>query len=99
MLTSYSKAPFPWFGGKRDAAPLVWALLGDPAHYIEPFMGTMSVLLERPHPCNRTYFSETVSDTDGLLVNVWRAIQWYPHETAEAASAAIHGRVVSPSTR
>ena len=27
----------------------------------------MAVLLERPHPCNRPYFSETVNDADGLL--------------------------------
>ncbi len=82
----YSKAPMPYFGGKRKAAPLVWRLLGDVDHYVEPFAGTMAVLLERPHPCNRPYYSETVSDADGLLVNAWRAIQWYPDEVAEHAS-------------
>jgi hypothetical protein len=25
------KAPFPWFGGKRRVAPVVWAAFGDPA--------------------------------------------------------------------
>ena len=86
MLTSLQKAPFPFFGGKRHAAPLVWALLGDPMHYVEAFMGSMAVLFERPHPCNRPYHSETVSDTDGLLVNAYRAIQWHPDATAEACS-------------
>jgi site-specific DNA-adenine methylase len=85
-LTNLSKAPFPWFGGKRKAAPLVWQLLGDVPHYVEPFCGTMAVLLERPHPCNRPYHSETVNDADGLLVNAWRSIQWYPEETAFHAS-------------
>lgn len=85
-LTKLQKAPFPWFGGKRKAAPLVWSLLGDVSHYIEPFCGTMAVLLERPHPCNRTYFSETVNDADGFICNAWRAIQWSPDATAEAAS-------------
>ena len=80
------KAPFPWFGGKKQAAPLVWALLGDPCHYVEPFCGSMAVLLERPHPCNRTYHSETVCDADGCLVNAWRAIQFCPEETARWAS-------------
>ena len=28
-LTSLSKAPFPWFGGKRDAAPTVWRWAAD----------------------------------------------------------------------
>jgi len=86
MLAKLSKAPFPWFGGKSQAAPLVWQLLGDVDHYVEPFCGTMAVLLERPHPCNRTYYSETVSDADGLLVNAWRGIQWHPDEVAEHAS-------------
>jgi hypothetical protein len=85
-LTSLSKAPFPIFGGKRKAAPLVWRLLGDVDHYVEPFCGSMAVLLERPHPCNRPYHSETVNDADGLVVNAWRAIQWHPEETAEHAS-------------
>jgi site-specific DNA-adenine methylase len=85
-LTNLNKAPFPWFGGKRQAAPHVWNLLGDVPHYVEPFAGTMAVLLERPHPCNRPYYSETVNDADGFIVNAWRAIQWSPEETAEAAS-------------
>ncbi len=86
MSVRKDKAPFPWFGGKADAAPTVWALLGDTPHYVEPFAGTMAVLLRRPHPANRTYFSETVNDRDGLLVNFWRSVQLAPDLTAEAAS-------------
>ena len=83
---AYKKAPFPWFGGKSKAAPAVWTALGDVSHYVEPFCGTMAVLLNRPHPCNRPYFSETVNDMDGLLVNSWRSIQLHPEETARWAS-------------
>lgn len=86
MLTSLFKTPFPYFGGKTDAAPAVWAALGDVSHYVEPFCGSLAVLMRRPHPCNRTYFSETVNDADGYLVNVWRSIQWSPQETADWAS-------------
>jgi D12 class N6 adenine-specific DNA methyltransferase len=85
-LVNVDKAPFPWFGGKRDAAHIVWAALGDPPHYVEPFAGSMAVLLNRPHPANRTYYSETVNDLDGLLVNFWRALRLSPQATAEAAS-------------
>jgi len=85
-LKNLDKAPFPWFGGKSQAAPTVWALLGDVAHYAEPFAGSLAVLLGRPHPCNRPYLSETVNDIDGMLVNFWRSVQWYPDETAAAAS-------------
>jgi hypothetical protein len=80
------KAPFPWFGGKSKAAPLVWALLGDVDHYVEPFAGSLAVLLNRPHPCNRPYHSETVNDLDGFVVNAWRALAQYPDAVAEAAS-------------
>lgn len=85
-LKTLQKAPIPWFGGKSKAAPTVWALLGDVPHYVEPFAGSLAVLLNRPHPCNRPYVSETVNDMDGLLVNAWRAIQWHPEETAAHAS-------------
>jgi DNA adenine methylase len=80
------KCPFPWFGGKSKAAPLVWSLLGDVHHYVEPFAGSCAVLLNRPHPINRHYHSETVNDADGLLVNAWRAIQLSPELTADHAS-------------
>jgi len=85
-LERYNKAPFPWYGGKSKAAPLVWQLLGDVPHYVEPFAGAIGVLLKRPHPCNRPYFSETINDLDGFVCNAWRAIQWSPEATAEAAS-------------
>jgi DNA adenine methylase len=83
---SLHKTPFPWFGGKADAAPAVWEALGDVPHYVEPFAGSLAVLLRRPHKANRTYYSETVADTDSLLCNFWRSIQFRPQETAEAAS-------------
>ena len=85
-LTNLAKAPFPWMGGKSKAASLVWTLLGDVDHYVEPFFGSGAVLLNRPHPCNRTYCSETVGDADGMVCNWWRSIQSDPDATAEAAS-------------
>lgn len=97
MLKSLEKTPWPWFGGKSDAAPAVWEALGDVEHYVEPFAGSLAVLLRRPHVCNRTYYSETVNDLDGLLVNAWRSIAYSPDAVAEAASwpvseADLHAR-------
>jgi hypothetical protein len=86
MPVDYNKTPFPWFGGKSAAAEAVWAALGDPAHYVEPFAGSLAALLRRPALANRAYYSETVNDLDGLLVNAWRSIALSPAETAEAAS-------------
>lgn len=95
-----AKAPFPYAGGKSRAAPLIWELLGDPAHYIEPFAGSLATLLGRPVTPNRPYHSETVNDADGLLVNAWRSIQLSPMETAVACSwpvteADLHARHVA----
>jgi D12 class N6 adenine-specific DNA methyltransferase len=97
MLTALQKWPTPYFGGKRDAAPAIWEALGDVAHFVDPFCGSCAVLLERPHPCNRPYSSETVNDADGFLVNALRSMQWHPQATAEAASwpvseADLHAR-------
>ena len=97
MLTNLEKAPFQYWGGKADAAEAVWEALGDVPHFVDPFMGSLAVLLRRPHQANRTYFSETVSDLDGLLVNAFRSIQMSPDATADAASwpvaeADLHSR-------
>lgn len=89
MLTNLNKFPAPYYGGKTDAAPFVWEALGDPAHYVEPMCGSCATLLLRPHPCNRTYYSETVNDADGLLVNALRGIQMQPDATAGAASVNV----------
>ena len=83
MSESSLLAPFPYFGGKRRAAPLVWRALGDPAGYVEPFAGSAAVLLGRPAFKGRRV--ETLNDADGWLVNAWRAIQLSPDAVAEHA--------------
>ena len=76
-------APFPYFGGKRRAAPLIWPRLGDPAGYVEPFAGSAAVLLARPSFKGRR--TETLNDADGWLVNAWRAIALSPDQVAAHA--------------
>ena len=76
-------APFPYFGGKRRAAPRIWQALGDPSGYVEPFAGSAAVLLARPPFTGRRV--ETLNDADGWLINTWRAIQLSPDAVAAAA--------------
>ena len=76
-------APFPYFGGKRRAAGLIWPRLGDPAGYVEPFAGSAAVLLARPAFTGRRV--ETVNDADGWLANTWRALQISPDAVAAHA--------------
>jgi hypothetical protein len=75
------RAPFPWFGGKRRAAERIWAALGNPDHYVEPFAGSAAVLLARPDPAR----CETINDADGMVSNFWRAIRSAPEAVAEWA--------------
>lgn len=74
-------APWPYFGGKSAVASRVWAALGQPAHYIEPFCGSCAVLLLRPNW--KPEFTETVNDADGHIANVWRSLQFAPDEVAK----------------
>jgi DNA adenine methylase len=75
------KAPFPWFGGKSRVAGLVWDRFGDVPNYVEPFAGSLAVLLARPNePRN-----ETVNDLDCYLSNFWRALRFAPDAVASWA--------------
>lgn len=73
------KAPFPYFGAKSRAAAAVWQLFGEVRNYVEPFAGSLAVLLNRPSPFSGP---ETVNDLDCLLVNAWRAIAGNPTQLA-----------------
>lgn len=75
------KAPFPYFGGKSKVVDIVWACLGDVSNYVEPFAGSLAVLLSRPHKPK----TETVNDIDCYLSNFWRALSNNPEAVAEAA--------------
>ena len=74
-------APFPYFGGKRVVAPMVWREIGDVGHYIEPFFGSGAVMLARPSDAKL----ETINDADGMVVNFWRAVKAAPDAVAEMA--------------
>ena len=76
------KPPFPWFGGKSKVAPEVWRRFGPVRNYVEPFMGSLAMLLLRPGPFVGT---ETVNDADGFLANFWRAVRLDPAAVAEHA--------------
>lgn len=75
------KAPFPYFGGKSRVAKLVWQAFGNVRNYVEPFAGSLAVLLARPHAPG----VETVNDIDCHIANFWRAIQANPEEVAKYA--------------
>jgi DNA adenine methylase len=55
-----ARAPFPWFGGKSRVAPPGVGSFGDVRNYVEPFAGSLAVLLARPTAAK----IETVNDLD-----------------------------------
>lgn len=66
------RAPFPYFGGKSRAASLVWARFGQCVNYVEPFAGSLAVLLACPKAQRPRV--ETVNDVNAFLCNFWRAV-------------------------
>ncbi len=64
------KAIAPWFGAKRNLAPVIVDLIGLHKAYWEPFCGSMAVLMKKP-PCQL----ETVNDLNGDIINLARVIQ------------------------
>ena len=80
------KAPFPWFGGKSRAAIEIWQRFGDVQNYVEPFAGSLAVLLLRPH----TPRTETVNDIDCYLANFWRALQHEPESVSNWADSPVN---------
>lgn len=93
MSTRVLRAPFPWYGGKFLASELVWRAFGNVPNYVEPFAGSLAVLLARPH----TPKVETANDKDGLIANFWRAVSSTPADVARWADwpvneADLHAR-------
>lgn len=87
------RAPFPWFGGKRRAAHIIWEAFGDVPNYTEPFAGSLAVLLARPHEPG----VETANDLDCYLANFWRATAMDPegvgvHADWPVNEADLHAR-------
>lgn len=86
MTPAPLRAPFPWFGGKRRVAAEVWAAFGNPTNYVEPFAGSLAVLLGRPHEPR----TETINDLDCYLGNFWRALIADPEAVATWADTPVN---------
>lgn len=81
------RPPFPYFGGKMSIADRIVALLPDHRHYVEPFCGSLAVLLaKRPVPI------ETVNDIDRRLMTFWDVLRTRPDELLRACALTPHGR-------
>jgi DNA adenine methylase len=81
------KPPFPYFGGKQTLGDRIIRLLPEHRHYVEPYGGSLSLLLAKP----RVRF-ETVNDLDGDLMHFWRVLRTRPDELESACGLTPHSR-------
>lgn len=79
--------PFAYFGGKIRAADKIIPLLPAHNHYVEPFAGSMAVLLAKPRSK-----METVNDLDRNLMTFWRMLRERPDDLALAMALTPHAR-------
>ncbi|WP_234347606.1 DNA adenine methylase [Streptomyces specialis] len=81
------RPPFAYFGGKTRLAGTIAALLPDHDHYVEPFGGSLAVLLAK-----RPARAETVNDLDRHLVTFWRVLRDHSHDLARVCALTPHSR-------
>ena len=81
------KPPFAYYGGKTSMADRIVSLLPQHGHYVEPFAGSLAVLLAKPRAA-----METVNDLDGNLMLFWRVLRDQPDELARICALTPHSR-------
>jgi DNA adenine methylase len=73
--------PLKWHGGKHYLTPKIIALMPRHIHYVEPYAGSLKVLLARDPDDESLWLpphrgvSELVNDLDARLTNFWRVLQ------------------------
>lgn len=81
------KPPFTYFGGKIRIAEQIASLLPEHDHYVEPYAGSLAVLLAKS-PVKL----ETVNDLDGDLMTLWRVLRDRPTDLARVCALTPHAR-------
>lgn len=81
------KPPFAYYGGKTTLADRIVAALPAHEHYVEPFAGSLAVLLAKS-PSRM----ETINDLDGDIVHFWRMLRERPRELVRACALTPHSR-------
>lgn len=81
------KPPFAYYGGKTTIAERIVGLMPPHRHYVEPFAGSLAVLLAKPPA-----LMETVNDLDGHLMTFWRILRDRPEDLMRVCALTPHGR-------
>lgn len=81
------KPPIPYFGSKGRLASRIVGMLPQHGHYVEPYAGSLAVLLAKPRSR-----METVNDLDGDLMCFWRVLRDQPDALARVCALTPHSR-------
>ena len=82
------KPPFSYYGGKTNLAELIVSVLPEHGHYVEPYAGSLAVLLAK-EPTKM----ETVNDIDGDIMNFWRQLRDNGDELQRVCALTPHSRL------
>lgn len=81
------KPPMVYFGAKMTVADQIIAAFPDHDGYVEPFCGSLAVLLAKPIEA-----MEVVNDIDGDLMTFWRVLRDRTDELIQACQLTPHSR-------
>ncbi len=81
------KPPVPYFGGKITLGPHIASLLPEHRHYVEPYGGSLAVLLAK-----KPSEHETVNDLDRALMTFWRVLRERPDDLIHVCALTPHSR-------
>lgn len=81
------RAPIGYYGSKLTIADQIVALLPSHLHYVEPYAGSLAVLLAKPRSK-----METVNDLDRDVMTFWRVLRDRPDDLARVAALTPHSR-------
>lgn len=81
------KPPFAYYGGKQLLAERIISLFPEHSGYVEPYAGSLSVLLAKPR-----VKVETVNDLDRHLVNFWDVLRNQDDELERVCGLTPHSR-------
>lgn len=79
--------PIPYYGSKQTLGPRIASLLPEHQHYVEPYAGSLAVLLAK-----RPSRMETVNDLDRDLMVFWRVLRDDALELERVCALTPHSR-------
>ncbi|MBN7483722.1 DNA adenine methylase [Mycobacteroides abscessus] len=85
---THVKPPVAYYGAKTALARTIVSMLPKHKRYVEPFAGSLAVLLAKPHAP-----LEVVNDLDRNLMVFWKVLRDRPTELARVCMLTPHSRV------